>query len=103
LGYKAQDGEQEGQEDGTGPMDLVSEQPAHGLGEAAPDIVLEASGALSVLWRALQHASDGVGTPPCQAWLEILAKSTQQQKGAELGEVRGIAGKHVVAGTQDYP
>jgi hypothetical protein len=75
LGYQAQDGEQEGQEDGAGPMDLVSEQSTHGPGEAAQDTVLEASGALSVLWRALQHACDGSYFTPCHAWLEILAKS----------------------------
>ena len=47
------------------------------LEEAAPYSVFKASGALPVLWRALQYASDGSGTPPCQAWLEILAQSSK--------------------------
>jgi len=63
------------QEDGAGPLDLVSEQSTHGPGEATQNTVLEATWALSVLWRALQHASDGSHFTPCQAWLEILAKS----------------------------
>jgi hypothetical protein len=78
LDHQAQNGAQERQEDGAGLMGLMPGPPAHGSGEAAPDPVLKASGALSVLWRALQHASDAGGPPPCRAWLEILAQSPQQ-------------------------
>ncbi len=53
--------------------------------------------------RELQHAGDGSGPPPCPAWMEVLAKSPQQQEGAELGEIRRIAGEHAVADTQDHP
>ncbi len=92
LGNQTQDGRKESQEDGAGPLGLVSRPPAHGSGEAARDFVLKASGTLPVLWCALQHACDGIGTPSCKACVEVLAQSAKQQKGAELGEVRRPAG-----------
>jgi hypothetical protein len=51
----------------------------------------------------LQHASHVQGTVSSVTWLALLVASAKQQEGDALDEVRGIAGAHAVADTQNPP
>ncbi len=91
------------QDDGASAVELVSGQPAYGPGKAAPNPVLEASRTFPVLWRSLQYAGNGGGTLPRRACVAVLAQSTQQQKGAELGAIQSLEDSYAVANIQDRP